>query len=59
MESNIVKGIMVDKTFQGAIIISAFKGSDLVKQQYIGYSLREAKRLFSVHFNSLTQFINN
>ncbi len=52
MKSNIVKGLMIDKTFQGAYLISAFKGGDLIKQQYMGYSLKEAKNLFKIKFDN-------
>lgn len=52
MKSNIIKGLMISKTFQGAYVLSAFKGPELIKQQYMGYSLKEAKNLFKSIFEN-------
>jgi hypothetical protein len=38
--------IFVRKTFQGAYALSALVNSYRVEQQYMGYTLREAKKLF-------------
>lgn len=52
MKTNVSNHLIIDKTFQGAYILSKFKGSDLVKMQYMGYSLKEAKSLFTEYFNN-------
>ena len=38
--------ITIRKTFQGAYELSAIVGDDYISRQYMGYSKREALRLF-------------
>lgn len=38
--------MLVEKTFQGALIISDLIGGQLVTRQFFGYSKREAMRQF-------------
>lgn len=38
--------ITIRKTFQGAYELSAIIGEDYIRKQYMGYSKREALRLF-------------
>jgi len=38
--------ISVRKTFQGAYALSCLVNGYLVERQYMGYTLREAKKLF-------------
>jgi len=40
------------KTFQGAIVIEKYKGVNLVSKQYIGYSLKEANKLFTEYYKN-------
>ncbi len=37
------------KTFQGAWVLTAIVGTRLVSRQYMGYTKREATRLFREH----------
>jgi|LakMenEpi03Aug12_release.lakeMendotaPanAssembly.Ray.scaffolds.fasta_scaffold560082_4 hypothetical protein len=38
--------IMIRKTFQGAYELSAIIGEDYIRKQYLGYTKREAIKLF-------------
>ena len=38
--------MLVERTIAGMIVISELVGGHLVTRKYMGYSLREAKRLF-------------
>lgn len=42
----------IEKTFQGAIVISQRKDGELITRQYIGYSLKEAKSLFRTYYKN-------
>ena len=43
----------VERTFQGAIRLSTIVNGLRISQQYMGYSLTEAKRKFLDHVNGM------
>lgn len=42
----------IERTFQGAIVISKLKDNELITKQYIGYTLKEAKQLFREYYKN-------
>lgn len=43
--------IYKEKLHNGSLLLSAFLGNDLIKRQYMGFSLKASLRLFRSYYN--------